>query len=75
MRRKTQILLIAAVVLALVVPLGTALTIDPSPRVAAAIAPVLPLAPGARAFAEAGSLLLAGALLIGLASVVRRTTG
>jgi hypothetical protein len=77
MRRRIRMLLLAAVVIALAVPFGTALTLDRGAPVPAAVViqpttavagPVLP-----RPLTEAGTLLLTGWVLLGLAAIVRRS--
>jgi len=77
MRRKILPIVLATLVIALAVPIGTALTLErergAGARVVAVSTPRVPVSPQARAFAEAGSLFVGGGLLIGLASLVRRT--
>jgi len=77
MRRRILTILLAALVLAVVVPLGAALTLDRRLPLSAhaftrhpASAPAVP-GQGA-ALPEAGSLALTGGVLLGLAAAVRR---
>jgi hypothetical protein len=78
MRRRILTILLAALVVAVVVPLGAALTLDRrlplSSRGFAHVAGPAPSAPhrDAGPWPEAGSLALAGGVLIGLAAAVRR---
>jgi hypothetical protein len=76
MRRRILTILLAAVVVIVVVPLGAALTFDrraPLRRDSVA-APVTATSfiQTNQPFPEAGALMLAGGLLIGLAAIVRR---
>lgn len=69
-----MLLLAAAVIIAVAVPLGTALTLDRGVAAPAAIA-VQPAAAGASlsgTLPQAAILMLTGWLLIGLAAAVRR---
>jgi len=78
MRRRILTILLAAFVVAVVVPLGAALTLDrrlPLSGHAFSRAPVPVSATRHRApgvLPEAGSLALTGGVLIGLAAAVRR---
>ena len=70
-----MLLLAAAVIIAVAVPLGTALTLDrgQSAPVAIAVPPAVTAAAVApRPLSQAASLMLTGCLLIGLAAAVRR---
>jgi hypothetical protein len=76
MRRRIRMILIAALVLALAVPFGTALTLERRPPSPAPIAVSLQT-PGdltAHPAAESGMLMLTGCLLIALGAAVRRTS-
>jgi hypothetical protein len=69
-------LLLAVAVIALAVPFGTALTLDRRASVAVAVQPAataVVTTTSARRFADAGTLMVTGWLLIGLAAAVRRT--
>ena len=77
MRRRILTILLAALVLAVVVPLGAALTLDrrlPLSGHAFTRRPVpAPAGPGqVTAWADAGSLALTGGVLLGLSAAVRR---
>ena len=78
MRRRLLTIALAALVVAITVPLGAALTFD-APRFGRAVVqPVSAAAPDtsaqSRRWPEAGSLAVTGGLLLGLAAAVRRTT-
>ena len=78
MRRRVLTIFLAALVLAVVVPIGAALTLDrrlplsarPFKR-AVASAPTLAVT-GRSTLPETGALALTGGMLIGLAAAVRR---
>ena len=77
MRRRILTIVLAALVLAVVVPLGAAWTLDrrlPLPGHAFTRRSVpAPAVPGqVTAWAEAGSLALTGGVLLGLSAAVRR---
>jgi len=77
MRRRIRMILIAALVLALAVPFGTALTLErraPAP-VAVTVQTVsadLPAPLSRHPLSEAAMLMLTGCLLIAIAAAVRR---
>jgi hypothetical protein len=74
MRRRILTILLAAVVVAVVVPFGAAFTFDarfPMRTPGAELQSRMHRS-GAPGFPEAGSLVLAGGVLIGLAVAVRR---
>jgi hypothetical protein len=81
MRRRIRMILLAALVVALAVPFGTALTLERRPSAPAPIA-VTVQTPTADAsapipshpLAEAGLLMLTGCLLIALGAAVRRSS-
>lgn len=83
MRKRFRVLLLAAIVAAFIVPVGFALSLDPSPRVhTAATAGVVPVmfVAGHSSFdallqplPDAAKLLLVGTTLFGLAAAVRKT--
>jgi hypothetical protein len=76
MRRRILTILLAAVVVAVVVPFGAAFTFDarfPMRTPSAEFRSRLHR-DGAAGFPEAGSLVLAGGILIGLAVAVRRVS-
>jgi hypothetical protein len=67
-------LLLAVAVIALAVPFGTALTLDRRASVAVQpAATAVVTTTSARRFSDAGTLMVTGWLLIGLAAAVRRT--
>jgi hypothetical protein len=73
MRRRVLTIFLAAVVLALVVPLGAALTLDR--RLPLTTSPATSIAtqvPGTARLSESVGLALTGAVFIGLAFAVRR---
>ena len=75
MRRRLRMLLLAAVVIALAVPFGTALTLDRGAIPATVVIQPTTAAAGSalsRPLTEAGTLMLTGWVLLGLAAVVRR---
>jgi hypothetical protein len=85
MRKRFRVLLLAAIVAAFIVPVGFALSLDPSPRthsgVAAATAGVVPVmfVAGHSSFdalfeplPDAAKLLLVGTTLFGLAAALRK---
>jgi hypothetical protein len=76
MRRRILTILLAALVLAVVVPLGAALTLDRrlplSGRAFTRHAAPAPAVHEVTTLPEAGSLALTGGVLIGLAAAVRR---
>ena len=81
MRRRILTILFAALVVALVVPIGAALTLDRRlPLTARAFsrpavpAPVEAHPDSPRTLPEAASLALTGGILIGLATAVRRVS-
>lgn len=78
MRRRALTLLLAGFVVIIFVSIGAALTFDRGPlaRRGAVIRPAAaghtPIARRATAWSEAGTLILTGGALLGLAAVVRR---
>jgi hypothetical protein len=74
MRRRILTIFLAAVVLALVVPLGAALTLDRRlPLATSTAASIAPQVPGTvRLSEESVGLALTGTVFIGLAFAVRR---
>ena len=77
MRRRIRMLLLAMAVIALAVPFGTALTLERRAPLPAAVVVQPPATAAAgpglsRPLTEAGTLMLTGWLLIGLAAAVRR---
>jgi hypothetical protein len=79
MRRRFLTIALAALVVAVAVPLGAALTFD-APRLgsAATVRPASSHGSGApaesRRLPEAGSLVVTGGLLLGLAAAVKRAS-
>jgi len=86
MRKRFRVLLLAAIVAAFIVPVGFALSLDPSPRAhsgaATATAGVVPVmfVGGQSSFGallkplpDAAKLLLVGTTLFGIAAVLRKT--
>ena len=80
-RRRLRMILFAAAVVACVVSLGTALTLDRRAPATAAAALTVQSAPAAvdtvrpaRPLPQAGALMLTGWVLIGLAAAVRRAS-
>ena len=73
MRRRLLTIALAALVVAITVPLGAALTFE-APRLgrAATITRAADAGPESRRWPEAGSLAVTGGLLLGLAAAVRR---
>jgi hypothetical protein len=81
--KRVRVLLLAAIVAAFVVPVGFALSLDPSPRAhtaaAAGVVPVMlvtgnsPIDALLRPLPDAAKLLLVGTTLFGIAAAVRRT--
>lgn len=69
MRHRLLTLVLAGAVIALTVPLWAALSLEPSVPRSNPVDVRLP-----RPVAEAGTLVMTGGLLIGLASLVRRTS-
>jgi hypothetical protein len=85
-RKRFRVLLLAAIVAALIVPVGFALSLDPSPRAhagaaapAAGVAPVMHIGGYSSLGAllgplpDAAKLVLVGTTLFGLAAALRRT--
>lgn len=82
MRKRFRVLLLAAIVAAFIVPVGFALSLDPSPHAHATTAGVVPVMLVARnsslgallePLPDAAKLLLVGTTLFGLAAAVRKT--
>jgi hypothetical protein len=69
MRHRLLTLVLAGAVIALTVPLWAALSLEPGVPHSNPVDVRLP-----RPVAEAGTLVMTGGLLIGLASIVRRTS-
>lgn len=84
MRKRFRVLLLAAIVAAFIVPVGFALSLDPSPHAhsattTAGVVPVMFVA-GQSSFGaliqplpDAAKMLLLGTTLFGLAAVLRKT--
>jgi hypothetical protein len=73
MRRRALMIVLAGLVVIVFVSIGAAVTFDRGPLStrAAVVSPLHPVTP-ATPWSEAGTLILTGGILIGLAAVVRR---